>query len=341
MKIGLTSFSLPPFDSIGAGVQNHYLANQLVKSGHEVTVFSPHANAPFDALYNHVEILLTGNLRTLKWAIGLSKIDFSKFDYLHCTGDDYFIKSTSKTCHLRQYHGNSLSEFRHSRTVPSKLRNILLYVSELATGLRADILTCVSARAGKALPARTVIVPCGVDLSTFTPGGRKSPQPSILFVGILESRKRGDLLVNSFIETVKDKVPTSVLNIVRETTQVSHKDVNVHGFVEQGRLIDLYRSSWVFCLPSSYEGFGVPYIEAMGCGTAVVATANDGSLDVLDNGKYGLISSPINLGDDLASLIADSSRLRSFETLGLDRSKEYAWSTVVSKYLSLVNEYHG
>ena len=341
MNIALTSFSLPPFDSIGAGVQNHYLANQLVKVGHEVTVYSPYHNAPNDALYKHVEVRLSGRLRTLKWSIALSKIDFSSYDYLHCTGDDHYVKTTSSTCHLRQYHGNSLSEFRFARTGPAKFRNILLYTTELATGLRADILTCVSTRAGKALPARTVIVPCGVDLSTFTPGGCKSPQPSILFVGILESRKRGDLLVNSFIETVKDKVPTSVLNIVRETTQVSHKDVNVHGFVEQGRLIDLYRSSWVFCLPSSYEGFGVPYIEAMGCGTAVVATANDGSLDVLDNGKYGLISSPVNLGDDLVSLIADSSRLRSLETLGLDRSKEYTWSTVVSKYLSLVNDYHG
>jgi phosphatidylinositol alpha-mannosyltransferase len=341
VNIALTSFSLPPFDSIGAGVQNHYLANHLVKVGHEVTVYSPHLSAPTDALYKHVEVRLSGQLRTLKWSIALSKIDFSSYDYLHCTGDDHYVKTTNKTCHLRQYHGNSLGEFRFARTGPAKFRNLLLYITELATGLRADILTCVSTRAAKALSARTVIVPCGVDLSKFTPGGCKSPEPSILFVGTLNSRKRGDLLVNAFVNTVRDRFPTAVLNIVRETTPLSYKDINVHGFVELGHLINLYRSSWIFCLPSSYEGFGVPYIEAMGCGTAVVATPNDGSLDVMDDGKYGIISTPENLGNELVSLLSDNSRLRSLETLGLDRSKAYTWSTVVSKYLSLVSEYHG
>ncbi len=341
MNIALTSYSLPPFDSIGAGVQNHYLANQLVKSGHTVTVFSPHDEAPNDALYKHIAVRLTGKLRTFKWAVYLSKIDFSSYDYLHCTGDDHYVKTSNKTCHLRQYHGNSLSEYKHARTPAAKLRNILFYTTELVTGLRADILTCVSSRAASALSSRTVVVPCGVDLGTFTPGGSKSLSPSILFVGTLESRKRGDLLVDAFVSSVKINFPAAVLNIVRETKPLSHQDVNVHGFVDQHKLVELYRSSWVFCLPSSYEGFGVPYIEAMGCGTAVVATANDGSLDVLDNGKYGVISSPANLGNDLVSLIADNSRLRSLETLGLDRSKEYTWSKVVSKYLSLVNGYHG
>jgi glycosyltransferase involved in cell wall biosynthesis len=341
MNIAITSSSLPPFDSIGAGVQNHYLANQFVKSGHDVTVFSPHDTAPNDALYKHIEVRLTGKLRTLKWAVSLSKIDFSSYDYLHCTGDDHYVKTSNKTCHLRQYHGNSLSEFKYARTPAAKLRNIMLYTTELLTGLRADILTCVSTRAATPLSSRTVVVPCGVDLGTFTPGGSKSLQPSVLFVGTLESRKRGDLLVDAFVSSVKVKFPAAVLNIVRETKPVGHQDIHVHGFVDQSKLVALYRSSWVFCLPSSYEGFGVPYIEAMGCGTAVVATANDGSLDVLENGKYGIVSSPASLGLDLVSLLSDSDRLRSLATLGLDRSKEYTWTSVVSKYISLVTGYHG
>jgi phosphatidylinositol alpha-mannosyltransferase len=341
MNIALTSYSLPPMDAIGAGVQNHYLANEFVKAGHVVSVYSPHRRAPEDALYKHVEVSLSGNLRTLKWAIALSKIDFSEYQYLHCTGDDHFIKTKTSTCHLRQFHGNSLSEFRYARTPPAAFRNILLYATELVSGLRADIVTCVSSRASKSLHKRTVIIPCGVDLNTFSPGGSKSPHPSILFVGTLNSRKRGDLLVHSFVTTVKEKVPTSTLNIVRETKSVPHESVYVHGFVDQNKLVDLYRSSWVFCLPSSYEGFGVPYIEAMGCGTAVMATANAGSLEVLANGKFGVISSPATLGNDIACLISDNNRLRSLESLGLDRSKEYEWSNVVSRYVRLVNEYHG
>jgi phosphatidylinositol alpha-mannosyltransferase len=341
MKIAFTSFSLPPTDSIGAGVQNHYLANEFVKAGHSVTMFSPHICAPADAMYRHVHVRLNGNLRTLKWSIALAKIDFSSFEYLHCTGDDHFIKTNNRTCHLRQYHGNSFSEFRYSRTPSAKLRNMVLFSTELITGLRADILTCVSLRASSVLPSRTVIVPCGVSLSTFSPGGIKSLQPSILFVGVLESRKRGDMLVDAFITTVKLKFPTAILNIVRESKQVNHTDVIVHGFVEQEKLVELYRSSWIFCLPSSYEGFGVPYIEAMGCGTAVVATQNDGSLEVLDDGKYGMLSTPATLGADIVSLLGNPKQLRTLEAMGIERSKDYTWSNVVSKYVELVKQYHG
>jgi glycosyltransferase involved in cell wall biosynthesis len=341
MKIAFTSYSLPPNDSIGAGVQNHYLANEFVKCGHVVTMYSPHASAPIDALYKHVQVRLTGKLQTLKWSIALAKIDFSGYEYLHCSGDDHFIKTNKRTCHLRQYHGNSLSECRYARTATAKLRNILLYTTELASGVRADLLTCVSTRAAKVLPPRTVIIPCGVDLSTFTPGGRKTLYPSVLFVGVLESRKRGDLLVDSFITQVKSVFPSAVLNVVREEKKSKHKDVFVHGFVDQDYLIDLYTSSWIFCLPSSYEGFGVPYIEAMACGTAVVATPNDGSLEVLDDGKYGILSTPATLGADIVSLLGSPKQLRTLEVMGIERSTDYSWSNVVSKYIDLVKQYHG
>lgn len=340
MNIAITTYSLPPYDSIGAGVQNHYLANEFVRRGHRVTVFSPHVSPPADALYEHVAVTVVGRLKTLKWSVALSKVDFSTFDYLHCTGDDHFVKTAVSTCHLRQYHGCSFGEFRHARTSSAKLRNLLLYATELGSGIRADVLTCVSARSARALPKRTSIVPCGVDLTSFTPGGVKSENPTILFVGTLESRKRGDLLVAEFSSNIIKRFPNAVLNIVRETNPVKHKNVFVHGFVNLQSLIDLYRSSWAFCLPSTYEGFGVPYIEAMSCGTAVVATPNDGSIEVLDNGKFGLLCTTNNLGDSISSLLADKNRLRSLEAAGLARSKDYGWSNIISKYLCLVNRYH-
>jgi glycosyltransferase involved in cell wall biosynthesis len=175
----------------------------------------------------------------------------------------------------------------------------------------------------------------------FAPGGMKSAEPSILFVGILESRKRGDLLVSSFATTVSSEFPTAVLNIVRERSPLTHHNVYVHGFVKQETLVQLYQTSWIFCLPSSYEGFGVPYIEAMGCGTAVVATSNDGSMDVLDDGKYGILSTPATLGDDIVSLLRSPDERRKLEGMGIERSKDYAWSNVVSQYVDLVRQYHG
>ena len=44
------------------------------------------------------------------------------------------------------------------------------------------------------------------------------------------------------------------------------------GAVDEATLHELLRRAWVMCLPSAYEGFGRPYIEAMAAGTAVVAS---------------------------------------------------------------------
>ena len=59
------------------------------------------------------------------------------------------------------------------------------------------------------------------------------------------------------------------------------------------RLIELYQQAWLFCLPSSYEGFGVPYIEAMSCGTPVVATPNAGAREVLEEMAGGTLPEAI------------------------------------------------
>src|SRR5262249_4304362 len=86
------------------------------------------------------------------------------------------------------------------------------------------------------------------------------------------------------------------------------------------------------CLPSSYEGFGRPYVEAMAAGTAVVATPNPGSNEVLDRGRYGLIVRDAELGDSLLSLLQDEDRRRRFEELGFERAQTYSWDRIAERY---------
>ena len=69
------------------------------------------------------------------------------------------------------------------------------------------------------------------------------------------------------------------------------EESGIHTFehVDSEKLSELYSAAWIFCLPSSYEGFGRPYVEAMAAGTPVVATPNPGAMEVLENGRFGLI----------------------------------------------------
>jgi len=70
-------------------------------------------------------------------------------------------------------------------------------------------------------------------------------------------------------------------------------------------LADLYRRAWVFCLPSTYEGFGVPYIEAMASGTPVVASPNPGAREVTQEGRFGLIASDSALSETLLRVLTE------------------------------------
>ena len=115
----------------------------------------------------------------------------------------------------------------------------------------------------------------------------------------------------------------------------SGNGVEVLGRLSVEELADRYRRAWIFCLPSSYEGFGVPYIEAMASGTPVVATPNLGACEVLADGKFGLIVEPEELGRAIVSLLQDAPRLARMREIGLQRARDFSWDTILQQYESL------
>jgi glycosyltransferase involved in cell wall biosynthesis len=69
------------------------------------------------------------------------------------------------------------------------------------------------------------------------------------------------------------------------------------GFVADEELADHYRIADVFAMPSTGEGFGIVFLEAMSCGTPVIAGNCDGSVDALGNGELGLLIDPENVDE--------------------------------------------
>jgi glycosyltransferase involved in cell wall biosynthesis len=68
--------------------------------------------------------------------------------------------------------------------------------------------------------------------------------------------------------------------------------VTFTGFLPDSELADHYRLADVFAMPSRGEGFGVVFLEAMSCGTPVLAGNRDGSVDALDGGRLGCLVDP-------------------------------------------------
>jgi glycosyltransferase involved in cell wall biosynthesis len=333
MKIAMTSLYLPGGSKIGVGYQVHHMANQLVQRGHAVTVFSQCAPGR-EALYQAHVIEPGKRWRTFGFAWDLREVDFSGFDVLHAHGDDWFLWGKRRPRHVHTYHGSCLAESGHQVNLRERIRMLALAACEYGSLGLCDASVAVSEGTRAYIPGIRHVIPNGVELDRFYPSTEKAERPTCLFVGAIKGRKRGSLLVDIFQKVVLAELPMAELWVVCDEP-VEGDGIQWFGRVSTNHLSELYRKAWVFCLPSSYEGFGVPYIEAMASGTAVVATGNRGALEVLQNGTCGIISGEDRLGRRLVQVLRDS-RLRKFlERAGLQRAQSFGWDTVCKAYEAL------
>lgn len=336
LKIAFSSYYLPSESKIGAGYQAHGLAQAMVRAGHEVTMFSP-CERPEDALYAHVQVPVQKPAATFRWALALRRQDLSAFDVFHAAGDDYWFMGKRRPAHVRTMHGSCMAEAVHIRGAKARLRMFLLGLGEMLATLVADRTVLVSENTRSWFPWVHTVIPNGVDETTFHPGDAKEPKPTILFVGTYQNRKRGKFLMDIFEREVLPALPDATLWMVCSDAPAAD-GVEALGRLSDAELADRYRRAWVFCLPSTYEGFGVPYIEALSSGTPVVATPNVGAIEVLGDGQYGRIVSDLDLGAVIVDLLNDEQARDELSEQGLLHARDFAWPHVVARYEKIYRE---
>lgn len=339
LRIAMISYYLPSASKMGIGYQVHELASELVRRGHVVDVYSE--CPPVDgATYGHFHVRVPGHLRTFRFATALRRIDFGSYDVLHAHGDDYWLWRRRVPRHIRTINGSCFEEARRIRGVKEKLRMVLLGFSEVLASLVADHSVAISPETLKWYPWVRDVIPCGVDLSRFGSGSdMRAPNPVILFVGTWAGRKRGKELVRQFAEVVRPAVPDAELWMVsRDVPDSVPEGVKALGALSNNELASVYRRAWVFCLPSDYEGFGIPYVEAMAAGLPVVATPNVGARYITDEGRFGLLRELPDIGAALVNILNDSPTQRELSRLGRDRVSLFGLDRVVDQYL---DEYVG
>ena len=333
MKIAIISLYLPSGSKIGVGYQVHYLANELVKRGHQVTVFSQ-TGASNDSLYKVVIVPCGKNFRTFSFAWTLRKYDFAQFDVLNTHGDDWFLWGCKRPRHIHTFHGSCFAEMLHAKGFMAKLRMAMLAFCEYTSCFLADELVAVSENTRRYIPMAKRVIYDGVDPRIFFSLGEKSLSPTILFVGTMHGRKRGKMLLDIFENRIRPVEPKAEFWAVCGES-IERQGVRWFGKISTAELADLYRRAWVFCLPSTYEGFGVPYVEAMASGTAVVASPNLGAQEVLQDGKFGLIASDDSLARVLLSVLRDSALRSNLQQLGLERARFFFWDLICQQYEAL------
>jgi phosphatidylinositol alpha-mannosyltransferase len=335
MNIAFFSKDLPSDQPNGVSVQVHRLASALTDQGHQVTCFS-FSPAPDNARYQVIQSPGSGTGKTLRKftpALMFSRVDKSKFDILHYHGDDYLCSGSSKR--FRTFYGSARDEALHAKTPGRFCYQTLFHALERASCLRKGTLVGISAATKRALPRIQHIIPCGVPLDRFSPDPKlRTKHPSILFIGNFKSRKQGGLLLRTFRETILPAHPQTTLTVVGPES-VTSPNVRCLGRINEQDLVTEYRKAWIYCLPSSYEGFGVPAIEAMACGCAIVAMKNAGTMEIIDHEKTGLLCTPETFASSLKkSIEAEGLRKRLIKN-GEIRVRDFDIKECAKKYEKL------
>ena len=118
-----------------------------------------------------------------------------------------------------------------------------------------------------------------------------------------------------------------------------HKHVRFLGFVPTETLSILYRLASVFVFPSLYEGFGLPPLEAMACGTPVV-TSNISSLPEIV-GDAAILIDPYDstsIANGILQALSDATLREKLRTRGLARVQRYSWERSVGQVREIYDE---
>jgi phosphatidylinositol alpha-mannosyltransferase len=344
MRLAIFSYGLPVRGQKRGGIERvaHTLAQGLAERGHHIVVFS-HDPKPADARYDVRELpwkrfvnSWLGRRITMGYLGNLMAVvpDYSRFDSVISFGDSLLLPLKNKPV-LRVMLGSALGEARSARSIGRFILQSGVYLQELATALMQQTVG-ISENTRRYNPFVRQTILLGVDSEIFcaTPH-QKSPHPSIVFVGTADGRKRGQLLLDIFDDCIRPAYPTASLMFVGPAGG-SRPGVTYHTGVSDQELASLYRRAWLYASPSTYEGFGLPYLEAMACGTVVVATPNPGSSEVLANGEYGKLVDDAQFGPAILDLLGDEATRRELEAGGLRRAHQLTLTSMIDRYETLL-----
>ncbi|GGV64958.1 glycogen synthase [Streptomyces longisporoflavus] len=234
-------------------------------------------------------------------------------------------------------------------------------------GMRQDILRVYP----EVDPERVHVVHNGIDTSVYRPDhgtaalerhGVDPDRPIVLFVGRVTRQKGLAHLLRAAFELDPRaqlvlccgqpdtaEIGAETAQLVEELRRVRDGVVRIDGMLDRTSLLQLLTHASVFVCPSLYEPMGIVNLEAMACGTAVVATGTGGIPEVVSDGETGLLVpveqeqdgsgtplAPQRFASDLAAavnrLLADPDHADRLGAAGLARAqKEFGWDVAAQR----------
>jgi glycosyltransferase involved in cell wall biosynthesis len=195
-----------------------------------------------------------------------------------------------------------------------------------------------------------VIAGNGVDLDNYSFSDNKIAR-DLIYIGRLVELKRVSSLVE-IITIIRDKIPDVVLHIVGDGPkheEVERKiealgmsdNVIMHGYVSEKEKIELLRISAIYVSNSSFEGFGIPLVEAMATGAVpVVSNIYAHRFVFQGNGVGYLVNNQEEMAARIIDLLTDETKRLQLAKIGRKLVEEkWTWAKVGEKYKELIQAY--
>jgi alpha-maltose-1-phosphate synthase len=236
-------------------------------------------------------------------------------------------------------------------------------VIAVSGGMRRDVLSAYP----DISPERVHVVHNGIDTTLYRPDhgtdalrahGIDPDRPYVLFVGRV-TRQKG---VPHLVRAAASLSPGTQLVLCAGEADTPELDAEFRGLVSElqaartgvhwipemlprGQVIQLLTHATVFACPSVYEPLGIVNLEAMACGTAVVASDVGGIPEVVADGTTGLLAHydakdttafEVSLAERINELVDDPDRAEAMGTAGRDRAvREFGWAAIAERTVGI------
>ena len=211
----------------------------------------------------------------------------------------------------------------------------------------------------RVLPEKIAVIPLAADECYHPIDNRRTESfklkygidyPFILHVGSIKPLKNVTTLIDAFYKLKrlhpdlklviagKERHGVNAIYQQIEMLNLQH-DVIFTGYISQEDLPVLYNTAELFASPSIYEGFGLPPLEAMACGTPVI-TSNTSSLPEVV-GDAGIMIDPYDvdgLVQAMHSILRDDTLKQELSKKGLERARKFSWKLCAEKTVKVYEE---
>jgi alpha-maltose-1-phosphate synthase len=378
LRVALLTREYPPDVYGGAGVHVTYLARELARLV-DLTVHCQGEDRPGAVAHRPWDLLADSNQAlqvvstdlSMTAAAGTAQLVHSHTWYANLAGHLaallYGIPHVM-TMHsleaLRPWKAEQLGGgYRISSWCERVSAAAAAAVVAVSDGMRADILTAYP----EISPERVRVIRNGIDTTEYRPDpetwvldryGIDLARPYVIFVGRI-TRQKG---VPVLLRAASSLVPEAQLVLCAGQPDTPELEAEVTGLVdglratrsgvawipemlEKQEVIQLLTHATAFACPSVYEPLGIVNLEAMACGTAVVASRTGGIPEVVADGETGLLvppGEPEPLATALDTLIRDPERAAAMGQAGRKRAvAEFGWSAIAAQTAALYAELVG